>query len=98
MKIFVCIQKGSSYSDTCYPLKSIERRYLSKSQAPRKHGAIKSLCFILVSGYVGHPNLAACSAFYVPPDPNRSGGSSSVLRLHVRFPNVSPIPRPYGLS
>lgn len=75
----MCIQKGSSYSDTCYPLKSIERRYLSKNQAPRKHDSIKSLCFILVNGYVGHPNLVACSAFYFPLDPNRSGGSSSVL-------------------
>lgn len=79
VKIFICIQKGSSYSNTCYPLKSIERRCLSKSQAPRKHGTIKSLCFILVSGYVGHPNLAACSAFYFSLVPNRSGGSSSVL-------------------
>lgn len=79
MKIFMCIQKGSSYSDTCYPLKSIERKCLNKSQAPRKHHAIKSLCFILVSGYVGHPNLAACSAFHVPLDPNRSCRSSSVL-------------------
>ena len=96
MKSLVCIQKGSHYSDTCYPLKSIERRHLSKSWAPRKHGAIKSLCFILLSGYVGHPNLAAWSALYVPLDPNRrSGGSSSVLgasgfasdfQMSVQFP------------
>lgn len=80
MKSFVYIQKGSPYSVTCYPLKSIEIRYLTKSQAPRKHGAIKSLCFMFLSGYVGHPNLAAWSALYVPLNPNRrSGGSSSVL-------------------
>lgn len=83
----MCIQKGNTYSDICYPLKSIERRYLSKNQAPRKHDAIKSLCFILASGYMGHPNLAACSAFYFPLYPNRSGGSSSAFSFASSKPS-----------
>lgn len=80
MKSFICIHKDSPYSDTCYPLKLIVRRHLSKSQAPGKYGAIKSLLYILSIGYVGHPNLAAWSAFSVPLDSNRrSDGSSRVL-------------------
>lgn len=99
MKIFICIQKGSSYSDTCYPLKSRERRYLSKNQAPRKNDAIKSLCFILASGYVGHPNLGACSAFYFPLDLlGVVEAAVESFRLCIIFPNISPISLPYGLS